>query len=118
MLYRFIKREKQLTKKKKRITGAAIICLGLGIFIYFFFPVISYQLFFGSKDTIHTLLPSYDVVSGRTIGSLVSQGIANFAVNFNDARNWYPQIRASGRTSVLQYKLSVPSLKIQDEVHH
>ena len=94
--------------------GLAIICLGFGILLYFFFPVISYQLFFGSVDTISAPVPSYDMVGRGTIQSLVSQGIANLTVNFNDARNWYPQIKASGISSVPQYQLSVPTLKIYD----
>ena len=82
-------------KKYFKATGVLVIILGAAVFLYFFFPLISYQLFLASayERSIEVPIPKYLVVSKTAdIGSLVSSGLASLITNFNDARNWYPQI--------------------------
>src|SRR3989344_2266983 len=109
----FIKKKKRIPKKARKFAGVLIIFFGLGILLYFFFPVISYQMFFGS-DTIITPVPRHAKVEGTTIGSLITQGISSLTTNYNDARNWYPRVHFTNDTSISSYLLSIPKLKIQD----
>lgn len=114
MAYYFVKRKKRFTKKKRQITGIAIVSMGVLILVYFFFPLISFDVFFGSNDNIQAPIPRYSIVGGSGIGSLIAQGISRLTLDYNDARNWYPQLKASTPSSVPSYSLSIPRLKIAD----
>lgn len=114
MHYLINKKQTKNRNKLKKITGGIIIVFGLGLLLYFFFPVISYNIFYGKESTIESPIPKYAVVKNDSFGSLISQGIANFSTNFYDARNWYPDIKTTGKASAPIYYLSVPKLNIED----
>lgn len=115
--YYFIKKRRKLSKKIRRILGAATVFVGVGIFIYFFFPLILYQLYMGlSSDVVEIPVPKSEMV-GANFGSLVTQGIANLTRNFNDARSWYPTVHILKKAeAVSSYSLSIPKLKIENAV--
>lgn len=112
MSYYFVKKEKRISRKMKRFAGSIFIGFGLLVLVYFFFPLLSYQLFFGSGDNLATPVPKYAVVGQNTFGSLIAQGLSHLSTNFNDARNWYPTIRPTNNASVPLYSISIPKLKI------
>lgn len=114
MAYYFVKKKKRFTKRKRQITGAVIVSAGVLILVYFFFPLISFDVFFGSNYNIQAPIPRYSMVGESGIGSLIAQGISHLTLNYNDARNWYPQLKPSTSASVPLYSLSIPSLKIID----
>lgn len=114
MSYYFVKKKTHFTRKKKRILGTFFICLGLLVLVYFFFPLLSYEVFFGGAQDIETPVPKYAVVGGSTFGSLIQQGIAQLSSDFNDARNWYPSLRPTKNASVATYALSIPRLHIEN----
>lgn len=112
-----------LVRKKIYIKflGGVILTLGLFMLFYFFFPLISYQLFLAQafeQDSIEVPIPKY-LVLNRTnpISDLIGQGIASLSHDYTDARNWYPQVRGTAQEApVDQYTLSIPSLKIDNAV--
>ena len=112
----YVKKEENKLKKKK-ILGLVFILTGILMFLYFFFPIISYQLFLGdayASSNIEAPIPKYMVVGGNSgIASLVTQGIDSLTHNYNDARSWYPKITSnitpSSKTKVSSYFISIPN---------
>ena len=104
------------SKKHIKMTGLLLVLLGIGIFVYFFFPVISYQLFLANayeEGNIEVPIPKYLVINkSADIGSLISQGIASLTTNYHDARNWYPTLSRDSSQKVASYSLSIPKLGI------
>ncbi len=111
--YRFIKQEPRSGIKKRKILGVGIILCGIFLLLYFFFPVFSIKSFYSSSDAIIVPVPKYAMVRGG-IGDVIKQGIDSLTHDYNDARNWYPQISAGKKNSIPTYSLSIPKLKIID----
>lgn len=114
MAYYFVKKKHRFTKGKRKIMGISTISLGVLILFYFFFPLLSLNIFFNSGADIQAPIPKYSIVSGEGIGSLIAQGISRLTLNYNDARSWYPQVRSATHASTPSYSLSIPTLKINN----
>ncbi|MFI5265331.1 MAG: sortase domain-bontaining protein, partial [Candidatus Levyibacteriota bacterium] len=108
------KKKNHLPRRVRKITGAVVVLAGFLILLYFFFPLISYQVFFGSQDGLEVPVPKYTVVGRNSFASLLTQGVTQLTTDYTDARNWYPQVRPSNTTTVSSYSLSIPKLKIED----
>jgi len=116
--------EKVQRRNKKiyfRIVGVACIVLGLVLALYFFFPLISYQIFLAgafAAGNIEVPVPKYEVVDSSNLQSLFAEGVSSLTTNFDDARNWYPQIQQAERSNkkviLSTYNLSIPKLGITD----
>lgn len=115
--YHFSKDQKRKSRKKlKRIAGLFIILFGILITAYFFFPVISYQIFFagGMKD-IAVPVPKRTLAVDTSFSGLLAQGFSQMTTDFTDARNWYPQVHgANTDVSIESYKISIPKLEIEN----
>lgn len=102
----------------KKAFGGLFLFLGFGVFLYFFFPIISYQLFLANayeKSSIETPIPKYLVVKDTVdIGSLIAQGIVSLTADFRDARNWYPKLSPDASRKVPIYQISIPKLGIDN----
>lgn len=114
-----------LPKRKKvylKFLGGAILACGLFMLSYFFFPLLSYQLFLAQafeQGSIEVPIPKYLVMNKlNPISDLIGQGIASLSQDYTDARNWYPQVKSSiaQETSIDHYSISIPSLKIDNAV--
>lgn len=109
-----------LKRRYKKITGLAVISVGVITLLYFFFPLISYHIYLSSafaQNDIKAPLPQRFVLANNTtLGGLFSSGIANVTGNFKDARNWFPQKanREKFIKKVNEYKLTIPSQGIVD----
>lgn len=118
----YIKRGKYNFKKYIKLIGVFFITLGVLFFFYFFFPVISYQLFLAqafSESDIEAPIPKYLVVNkNNDLKSLVASGINSLTTDFTDARNWYPGISPeTGETKRVDfYSISIPKLKIENAI--
>lgn len=112
------KGEKPVFKKYKKSLGAFLICLGLLIFAYFIFPIVSYQIFLANflQGNIEVPIPRSMVTRDNGIGSLVASGINSLTHDYTDARNWYPQVPSNiqGKTKIDSYLISIPRLKIEN----
>lgn len=111
--------KKLFWKNPKKILGFFFVGAGLAISLYFFFPLISYQLFLAQgfeEANIEVPIPKYLVVKkSGNIGGLIANGFAALSTDYTDARNWYPNLRADRNTlSISSYKLSIPKLKIEN----
>jgi sortase A len=104
-----------------RIAGFSCILAGLGVFMYFFFPLMAYQLFLGAPvqgKELQSPVPKYLVGKNSNIRSLLDQGISRLQFDYKDARNWYPQVHAAEEEKKVEkvdnYLLSIPKLGITD----
>lgn len=107
-------------KKYLRIAGLGCILGGFGVFIYFFFPMVAYQLFLGTsvqQQEIESPVPKYLIGRNNTVKSLINQGISRLQFDYTDARNWYPQVHAEQEKKqpekIENYTLEIPKLGIE-----
>ncbi len=118
--YSYKKGNLLLMRKKKKFLGLLSIALGLGMILYFFFPLISYHLYLSAAfddNNIQAPLPQRFVLNGgSSISGLFSSGIANVTANYKDARNWFPQLKNDSNSDqkVTEYEFSIPSQGIEN----
>jgi sortase A len=97
----------------------AILLAGLGILFYVFFPLLSWQIFFApvfANQNINTPIPKSTVLTEGNIASLFNLS-QSLTVDYTNADNWFPKYRYQKEaTSMQNYYLSIPKLKIKDAV--
>lgn len=118
-LYAITQKIKTFLKNPKKILGFFFLGAGFSICLYFFFPLISYQLFLANNfenGNIEVPIPKYLVVKNNgSIGDLIANGFGALSTDYTDARNWYPNLRTDSNTvKITSYKLSIPKLKIEN----
>ena len=115
----YIKKSGKNFRKVAKIAGLGFILIGASFFLYFFFPVLSYQFFltnaFGTSQ-IEVPIPKYLVVNkNNDLGSLIASGITSLTSDFTDARNWYPNLSPQNQDiKIGSYLISIPRLKIEN----
>lgn len=115
----YFKKSGNKFRKILKIAGLGFVIIGTSFFLYFFFPVLSYQFFLANAfeaNQIEVPIPKYLVVNkNNDLGSLVASGITSLTSDFTDARNWYPNLSPQNQNSrVESYLLSIPKLKIEN----
>lgn len=113
------KRFKNPKKIIAKLLGAVSICFGFVLLVYFFFPLLSYQLFLApiiEASDIEVPIPKYLVKQHENgLDGVLTQGISSFMKDYTDARNWYPDIPSVQNDKLVQsYQLSIPKLKIEN----
>ncbi len=111
-------------KKLKRIArgfSLFIVLLGLGIALYVFFPLLSWQIYFApafAAQDIAVPIPKATLVNGDTIRSLISEASQGLSgVDYNNAENWFPGYKyQKGTPTVDSYTMAIPKLNIQNAV--
>lgn len=129
MSHVYIKQEKKSFKKYIKILGILFILLGLGFFVHFFFPLISYQIFIAGQfenNEIESPVPKRLVVNNNSsFTTLIAQGVNSLTADYTDARNWYPalnqahameavEIAKEEKKNVDTYSLSIPKIKVEN----
>lgn len=102
-----------------RLLGLGSLLGGILLFVYFFFPLLSYQVFLApafANSPLEVPIPKYLVAKSEgNFRSLISQGLSSLTADYTDARNWYPTLSNNSQTAkVDSYLLSVPKLKIEN----
>ncbi len=106
-------------RKILKIAGLGFIILGASFFLYFFFPVLSYQLFLKNafeNSAIEVPIPKYLLVNkNNDLGSLAVSSFRSLTSDFTDARNWYPNLLPQNQEAKINsYLISIPKLKIEN----
>lgn len=106
-------------RKVARLFGLVLALFGLINLLYFFFPFVSWQLFFApafASQNVVAPVPTSSRMNMDTIGSLFSHTINSLSgVDYNDARNWFPDYKGTPHSSDVQtYYLTIPKLGIMD----
>ena len=120
----YFKRNNNVLRKLLKLAGVGFVFLGASFFLYFFFPVISYQIFIAKvhgASEIEVPIPKYLVAKkSNNLGSLVTASITSLTTDYTDARNWYPNLvpqpdaEVEEEEKVESYSLSIPKLKIEN----
>jgi sortase A len=116
----YVKHNKNFTRRKAaRFIGLLIAVFGFVNLIYFFFPLISWQLFFApafAQQNVVAPVPVSSRLNLGTLGSLFSTTVNSLSgVDYTDARNWFPDYNIVGASpNVRTYTLSIPKLGIHD----
>jgi sortase A len=116
--YYYTKGNKTYKRKTLRLIALGMLLTGLGIMVYVFFPLLSWQVYFApvfSGQSITAPIPQNTIVSGSTIGSLIEEVTNNLSgIDYTNAQNWFPnlKIQKSGKPKIQNYTLSIPKLKI------
>ena len=113
-----------LSKAIKRIArgfSLFIVLLGLGIALYVFFPLLSWQIYFApafAAQDIAVPIPKATLVNADTIKSLISEASQGLSgVDYNNAGNWFPGYKyQKGIPTVDSYTMAIPKLNIQSAV--
>lgn len=119
------KKKNRNIKKYAKFSGAGLILIGILLVFYFFFPLISYQVFLADafeKNNIEVPIPKHEIIKNTNtdFGSLVASGITSLTRDYTDARNWYPDLfdkeNENNTRDVAKdkYTLSIPKLKIEN----
>ncbi len=113
----YFKQPSLLSKKLLgRIIGGVISCIGIGIMLYIFMPLIIWQLTLApvfAAQNIAIPIPKSVVVSQNTIKSLLATSVASIGVDYNNASNWFPGVVVRpGDGKIPSYFLSIPKLGI------
>lgn len=99
-----------------RILGGIISCIGIGICLYIFMPLILWQLTLApvfASQAVAIPIPKTTVVSGDTLKSLLSSTVGSLGVDYTNANNWFPGYTVRpGDGKVPSYFLSIPRLHI------
>lgn len=106
-----------------RVIGLFLSVSGLVTMGYFFFPIISWQLYlapvFAAED-ITTPIPKATVLNQSTFSSLARQTTSLLlGVNYYNAATWFPTAPApleENHPQVKTYRFSVPKLKITNAI--
>jgi sortase A len=119
----YVKKKTLNFKKYIKLVGVVFIGIGAFFIFYFFFPLISYQIFIASafsKNNIEVPIPKSLVVNNNTntLSSLIAQGISSLTTDFTDARNWYPTLspQVDEKNTIESYSLTIPKINIENAV--
>lgn len=94
------------SKTKKKAIGILLISIGAAIFLYFFLPLISWQIYFANSFT------EQKIDSPIPFTNLVSESAGTFGKNYYDASNWYANFDYSNKK--VNYSMSIPSINVSD----
>ena len=103
----------------RKIVKTFALCLvisGTILFLYIFFPLISWQIYFAptfASSKITSPIPSYQMINPANIGGLLSNASSSLSIDYTDAANWYPGIEETADT-IVSYSISIPKIKIVD----
>lgn len=93
--------------------------VGIFIFLYFFFPLLSWEIYYGrvfASSNLDSPIPRSVLEADMGVGSFVKEQFSALSTNYDDARNWYPNLRPEEAKAVTTYSLSIPKIKVVDAV--
>jgi len=117
-LYKKAKRHN--IRKMLRFTGLGISISGIIFGIYFFFPLISWELYLKpafASQSFAAPIPQKTIITKEYIASLFQQTAKQFSgVDFNNAANWLPATYKEIQVDpqIANYNISIPRLNINN----
>jgi sortase A len=113
---------KYLYKKRRnkklfaKLLSLTLLIIGGVIFLYTFFPLISWQVYFApafASSKIDSPIPNHVFINPDSITSLIGNVAQNFSSDYTNAYNWYPGFEKDSRNEV-EYTLSIPKIGIKN----
>ena len=108
-------------KKRKykiifKLTGLGVLIFGVILFVYMFFPLISWQIYFApvfASQKIQAPIPNNSVINPANIGNLIVSATNSLSTDYTNAYNWYPGAQEKA-SNIATYKISIPKINITD----
>jgi len=119
---KYYKKSSLSFKKISRLISLLMIIVGGLIFIYIFFPLISWQIYFANTFTsaeLATPIPKTNVVNSSTIVTLITQQASNVfsQTDYTNAENWFPNVKFQKQNQTIQtYNISIQKLRIKNAI--
>lgn len=119
----YYKKSPTLRKKKQlRFVGLGISIIGFLLAAYFFFPLVSWQIYFApvfASQSLTTPIPTSGIITQGSIQSLITTAAQSLSgVDYTNAQNWYPMVHQnttdSPQTSF--YYISIPRINITNAI--
>jgi sortase A len=112
------KRKKKNIRKFFRFFGLGLSICGFIFGLYFFFPLISWEVYLRpvfATQAFASPIPKTSIITSATIQSLLVN-TENSIMNFNNSSDWLPKTykQVQINTQVSSYQISIPALTIQD----
>lgn len=122
--YYYKKTDKKNYRVIIRLLGLLIFAGSVFSLVYFFFPLISWQIYFApalNSQSFTSPIPKNKIVNAFTIKSLLSQASTNInGVDYTNAENWFPNFNPKTgnveKIPTASYTISVPALKIEKAI--
>lgn len=115
------KKTKTIEKKRfLRLVSILIICMGVLIAGYVFFPLLSWHLYFApvfANSEINSPIPKNTIVSQNSIATLLQGASQTLSgIDYTNAQNWFPNYKydKSAGLKTLTYKISIPKIGINE----
>lgn len=115
------RKTKTIEKKKfLRLVSLLIICMGVLIAGYVFFPLLSWHLYFApvfANSEINSPIPKNTIVSQNSIATLLQGASQTLSgIDYTNAQNWFPNYKydKSAGLKTSTYKISIPKINIDE----
>lgn len=99
-----------------RIVSIGILLLGLIMFLYTFFPILSWQVYFApvfASAKIASPIANSVTFSPGNIEGLLGSAASQATTDFTNAYNWYPGIgHEAGQ--IVTYQISIPKIGVEN----
>ncbi len=99
-----------------RVISIAILLVGLMMFLYTFFPIISWQVYFApvfASAKIASPIANSVTFSPGSIEGLLSNAASQATTDFTNAYNWYPGLgHEAGQ--IVTYQISIPKIGVEN----
>lgn len=105
-------------KRVFKIFSLLTILGGALIFIYTFFPLISWQIYFApafASQKIQAPIPNHNVLNPTNISDLIASATRSINTDYTNAYNWYPGLNDKGQ-NIGTYTISIPRIEIENAV--
>lgn len=114
----YLKRKRRNYKLLFKVLSLLTITGGALIFIYTFFPLISWQIYFApafASQKIQAPIPNHTVLNPSSIGGLIASATNAINTDYTNAYNWYPGLNDKGQ-NIGTYTISIPKIEIRNAV--
>lgn len=104
------------SKSYIRILSLLFSFVGIIIFLYVAFPLISYQIYFAPifhEQKVEIPIPKSVYAGSGNVGSLLSSVGKSLTVDYTNAKNWYPALSFEGLNN-LNYLISIPKINVAE----
>lgn len=112
----YYKSKKRNFKTLFKILSLLVLVFGAILFLYTFFPLISWQIYFApsfASQKIQSPIPTYTVLNPSNIGRLIANAATSLNTDYTNAYNWYPGLNQK-TSNIGTYTISIPKINIEN----
>lgn len=117
--YYYKKNNSRMVRKAIRYLGLAMSVFGMLFLLYFFFPLISWKVYFQpvyASAGFTAPVPKTTVLNKANMQSLIAATVDSLrGVDYSDAQNWFPTYKGTQTSAKIPlYTLSIPKISVRN----